>query len=339
MCRLKEEGGRRCPSHSDPIRRAIASATQCMTRWERRYEAATDPDVADHALARFTAAINTLYERSKLLPPPPDDSEPAVEPLDPYQLRSMDMDDLEDLHRDRTADPDGQRLIEREWSRREMLASPDHDSLLVTTGRFRSVVDNLHIAEELSDRQLKEAWLDGHDHPHLRELAEAEMDRRMLTHAEHPADDPDLESAVDERLEYAWSEMNAADYRRYEASLITDPAARLPEETKLGRRPSSTPTVRQLRADYDEYCYERYLAAEEATRGHLLNKRGRLRGVDPFTLLSGNAQRVKAYGSQELLGFLGSSGGHMSFARYRALHTGGDYDRSRIEEFTDAVSA
>lgn len=338
MCRLKVEGGRRCPSHSDPLSRAIASAKQCMTRWERRYEAATESDVADHALARFTAAINTLCERSAAIPPPPDDVVPQVEPLDPYQLRSMPMDDLEDLHQARTTDPDGQQLIEREWSRRELLASPDQDSLLVATGRYRSVVENLHIAEELSDHQLKEAWLDGHDHPQLRELAESEMDRRMLTHTEHPADDPDLEAAVDERLEFAWSNMNASDYRRYEATLVTDPSARLPEDSTLGRRPSSGPTVRQLRIDYDEYCYERYLAAEEATRGHLLNKRGRLRGVDPFTLLSGNSKRVKAYGSQELLGFLGSTGGHMSFARYRSLHTDGDYDRSKIEEFADAVS-
>ena len=58
---------------------------------------------------------------------------------------------------------------------------------------------------------------------------------------------------------------------------------------------------RECRAEYDETLYAQYEAAEEATRGAMLNARGRAKSIDPFTLFMGNETRAKAYASEELI--------------------------------------
>lgn len=335
MCRSKSCGGRRCPAHSDPTRRALANAVQRLNRWERRYEAAIasgDETAQEHALRLFTAACEDLTSQTVGAQAPPVPPKPPA--LDPYALRSCDGADLERMWTERTADRDNQILIEREWARRDLARRSSSDEVVLPGPRYRRLVDQLHVAEELTDRVLKEAWLDGHTDPDLRQLAEAEMDRRSMIRAAHPGDDPDLEDAVDRRLEDAWQSMRPADYRRYESTLVTDPLMRMPDSV-AGRRL----TDRELRDQYSEFCFERYLAAEAHTRGHLLNRRGKHLGVDPFSLMSGNAKRMEAYASDEFKSFVGSTGGHMSFARFKASRTVGDYDAAHIEEFADAVSA
>jgi hypothetical protein len=52
---------------------------------------------------------------------------------------------------------------------------------------------------------------------------------------------------------------------------------------------------------YGEFTYARYLAAEEACQGHLLNKAGIEADVDPYSLFHGNARRAAKYASRELL--------------------------------------
>ncbi|WP_136057277.1 hypothetical protein [Microbacterium sp. K24] len=58
---------------------------------------------------------------------------------------------------------------------------------------------------------------------------------------------------------------------------------------------------RECRAEYDDTLYAQYEAAEEATRGAMLNARGRAKGIDPFTLFMGNEVRARAYASEELI--------------------------------------
>jgi len=58
---------------------------------------------------------------------------------------------------------------------------------------------------------------------------------------------------------------------------------------------------RECRAEYDDTLYAQYEAAEEATRGALLNVRGRAKGIDPFSLFMGNERRALAYASEELI--------------------------------------
>lgn len=58
---------------------------------------------------------------------------------------------------------------------------------------------------------------------------------------------------------------------------------------------------RECRAEYDDTLYAQFVAAEEATRGAMLNARGREKGVDPFSLFMGNERRALAYASEELV--------------------------------------
>lgn len=57
----------------------------------------------------------------------------------------------------------------------------------------------------------------------------------------------------------------------------------------------------QCRADYGLYLESAYAAAEEATAGRLLNRRGVAAGIDPFSLFKGNRARAYAYASEELV--------------------------------------
>lgn len=54
------------------------------------------------------------------------------------------------------------------------------------------------------------------------------------------------------------------------------------------------------REEYDRWVWAQYLQAEEATRGALLNKRGRKAQVDAVSLFSGHTARAWAYASEEL---------------------------------------
>ncbi|WP_155832220.1 hypothetical protein [Gordonia alkanivorans] len=308
---------------------------QRMNRWERQYTDAADrgdTSAEEHALGLFTAAVDDLTERSSRLAPPPPPPPPPR--LDPHDLRNTSGDDLERLWAQHQSEPDNQLLIEKEWARRDLARRGSADEVIIPPARHLQLVNALSAADDLTDMELKEAWLDGHTDPEIRQLAEDEMDRRMLTRTEHPGDDPSLCEAVDARLEHAWAKMRPHDYRRYEATLVTDPRLRMPENA-AGRRL----TNRELEGEYAEYCYERYLAAEAASQGHLLNRRGQALKVDPSSLMSGNAKRMEAYASDEFKAFIGSTGGHMSFARFKAARSGRDYDTSRVERFADAVSA
>jgi hypothetical protein len=55
-----------------------------------------------------------------------------------------------------------------------------------------------------------------------------------------------------------------------------------------------------LRADFEQVRGSAYLAAEEATRGALLNARGKRAGIDAYSLFIGSGVRANAYASEEL---------------------------------------
>lgn len=61
--------------------------------------------------------------------------------------------------------------------------------------------------------------------------------------------------------------------------------------------------LRSLRSEYEDVAHAQFLAAEAATRGNLLNRKGRMAGVDPQSLFSGPERRAHAYASEELLKF------------------------------------
>lgn len=340
MCRSIACGhskNRRCPSHRDPSRKLLASAVQRLARWEKAAlaaEEAGDEAKSDRAMQYLVSAIDDIAARSQITLPPPKPELP--EPLDSFELTRIDDDDLEALWSQRGNDPAGQELIEREWSRRAMHDRRDVDRDAFPFTSYATLVERLHEPEELSDTALKEAWLDGHTDPQLRELAEAEMDRRMLARAGDPTADPDLAEAVEERVDWSYDNLSPTEFRRYQATMITDPDRR----RQLPARTVGKATEREVRQEYEEFVFERYLAAEDHCRGHMLNARGRALNVDAFSLFSGNSKRAQAYGSEELLGFMGATGGHMSYARFKNVRSSGkDYDESRIERFDNATHA
>lgn len=60
---------------------------------------------------------------------------------------------------------------------------------------------------------------------------------------------------------------------------------------------------RECRDAYGQHLEAQLAAAEMATRGVLLNKRGRAAGIAPESLFLGPASRARAYASDELTEF------------------------------------
>lgn len=72
---------------------------------------------------------------------------------------------------------------------------------------------------------------------------------------------------------------------------------------------------------YRDHVAEQYAAAERDTRGHMLNAAGRAAGVDPRSLFSGAAKRVRKYASAELRTWFYQHG-RTTLVEYRALMIG-----------------
>lgn len=355
MCRNKACGGRRCPAHCDPLRQALAHATQRATRWERRYNEAVandDTKAADHAFERFQSAIDDTVHRSTPTPSPPPPEPPPLEPLDARYVSQLSDDGLETLWSARVTDLAGQQLIEDEWQHRESMASQqradDHNTALEEAMLRGEVGSQLESIVPPSDRQLVRLW---HESARLSDLQlrveRALTERGIPTPAPIVISEGPTEQATEPDHEYdqhsheldrAWETMTAADYIAYEATLISDPAQRTPIDL-INSRPSMAAKDRQTRQDYAEYTFERYVEAETACRSHLLNARGKRLKVDPHSLMNGNAKRMDAYASDEFKGFIAKTGGHMSYARFKSIRVNGkDVAAHRIEGFQDAVS-
>ncbi|MEU3613126.1 phage minor capsid protein [Streptomyces sp. NPDC006872] len=60
-------------------------------------------------------------------------------------------------------------------------------------------------------------------------------------------------------------------------------------------------TREQIREMYREHVYSQLLAAEDATNGYLLSRKGQAAGVDPITLFSGPAHIAYARASEDLI--------------------------------------
>jgi hypothetical protein len=71
------------------------------------------------------------------------------------------------------------------------------------------------------------------------------------------------------------------------------------------------------RAAFDDYKAAVYAEALEATRGAMLNDRGRRAGVDAFDLFEGNRATAHAYASPELVEWW-SQHGRPVFAAFSA---------------------
>lgn len=157
--------------------------------------------------------------------------------------------------------------------------------------------------------------------------------------------DPEAQARLEELVE---------DRERREAVVYSPPSRNLSEEDMAWIRGESTEgqseSIPDGRADdarvsridwarqqYDDYVAVHYDRAMIATNGQMVNERGRLAGIDSYSLFSGPVARVKKYGSEELQGFFGQNGRHtfQSF-RYSLFKWRSDYkahENARNEDF------
>lgn len=395
MCRSQNEteGGRRCPSHRNPILQRLASAVQRISRWERRFheaEAAGDADRAAHAMEKFTAALTDVQERSEWDPqwdavPPPT----RCEEFTRERLAATPDDTLEAEWAGLYNDPKAQRLIEGEWDRRDAADREARERTAQREAVRAELTPDLLSSADQAD--LERRWGELADDRELQELIEHEWDRReqadgarTLAEADQEAaDSADLEqrwgqladegdrreeadatralaqadqdaaalrdsgqdalgemSGADmQELQWAYENLSPAKYREVERRILTDPSMWTPEADTV-RGPTVRERAARLSSDYHEWQFERYIAAENHCRGHMLNRRGQAAGVDPQSLMFGNSKRMQAYASDEFKSFVGSTGGHMSLARFRSQRgdsTTGAYAAHNTEVFNDVA--
>lgn len=137
------------------------------------------------------------------------------------------------------------------------------------------------------------------DHPDLERLLE-ELDRREQAarpwawHAVETDQDrqvTDLIAAGVDHLD-AYAQVYKLDLDQLQRQ---ETLYHLDSQRRPGERADDV--VRRL---YSTWLDVQYLAAENAIRGVLVNKRGRARGIDGRSLMSGPGRRARAYASDEL---------------------------------------
>ncbi|MEV0992745.1 phage minor capsid protein [Streptomyces sp. NPDC049949] len=101
-----------------------------------------------------------------------------------------------------------------------------------------------------------------------------------------------------------WGPYGADIERGPDATSAMSAAERWVYERELEARASREAYRRdEIRSMYDEHIYVQWLAAEDATRGHMLNRRAEAAGVDPRTLFTGPAHVAYARASEDLIRF------------------------------------
>lgn len=159
----------------------------------------------------------------------------------------------------------------------------------------------------------------------------AEMDRR-----DNPDDAQDDEGQDDEELtpeQWRVEELVAAgwDWQDAYAEAHNVDADELERQARAAevdahRRTGET-RDEAVRRMYDEYVQVAYVAAEDATAGHMLSKAGRAADVDPLSLFSGTTARARKYASEDLLRWWADHG-RMTYTEYKAQVLGRETDRA-----------
>lgn len=81
-------------------------------------------------------------------------------------------------------------------------------------------------------------------------------------------------------------------------------------------------THQEIREMYQEHIYLQWLAAEDYTRGNLLNRKARAADVDPRSLFSGPAHIAYARASEDLIRFWEEESPRVTFAEFSEQVTG-----------------
>lgn len=158
--------------------------------------------------------------------------------------------------------------------------------------------------EQASDDQIADLFGTHADKPDVVDRLIAEMDRRDRKDRNRDTYEPVGDEPTEQDRRIAELVASGHDYRDAYADAYGLDRAEMDRQERAAavdvhRAAGETrdETVRQL---YREEVHAQWLAAEEATRGNLLSKRGQRSGVDPRELFSGPASRARAYASEEL---------------------------------------
>ncbi|MGH8794551.1 MAG: hypothetical protein ACRDXX_18115, partial [Stackebrandtia sp.] len=253
----------------------------------------------------------------------PDEPEPDVAALNGTDLAALSDDELFALFGEYGDDPAALEAITAELDRRDG-ATPDP-------------LDGV----ELSG--LGEAWLDrlaaDHaDNDNVVSRIDAERARRAKARAAQrrsepepaptepePRDDltPD-QQRVDELVRQGWDWQEAyAEAYSLDADELERQARAAEVDAHRAAGETREDTVRRL---YREHVDLQYVAAETATRGHMLSKEGVAAGIDPRSLFSGATSRARRYASEDLQRWWAEHG-RTTFTEFRAQLLGREADK------------
>ena len=88
---------------------------------------------------------------------------------------------------------------------------------------------------------------------------------------------------------------------------LADSALAEPARAVLRQRAADRARQRRrndpIAREWHDAAYQQFIAAEAACNGFLVNAAGRVRGIDPWSLWSGPADRAEHWASWELLEF------------------------------------
>lgn len=116
------------------------------------------------------------------------------------------------------------------------------------------------------------------DRKYLRGLNQEELERELEQYMRYQ-----------DTHETGYLQIIAEDRRRYESA-----------ERAEARKTRATERYRHRQEEWRDEVYRQWLQAENATNGNMLNKAGRLAGIDERTLFTGPESRVRKYASPEL---------------------------------------
>lgn len=142
------------------------------------------------------------------------------------------------------------------------------------------------------------------------EKLDAELIRRVA------AGEPELtpeQQRVDQLVAggASWEDAYAEAYGGGGGRAAGDPDRRKGETSEKARR-----------RHYAEATYLSMLQAEDWTRGNLLSKAGKAKGIEPASLFSGPRARAEKYASEELRRFWSEVSPRRTYAEFRAERTG-----------------
>lgn len=113
-----------------------------------------------------------------------------------------------------------------------------------------------------------------------------------------------LRRMSDRQLEHHFSRPDVGDSGHAVKATIGEMQRR---ETAARRKASATAIRHAAQSAHRDHLEGQFTAAENETRGYLVNKRGRAAGVDGRTLFTANAATRNAYASDELREYIGKN--------------------------------